>query len=84
VKIGDEVVIYAPLELFAGDYETYHGYIYSINGQTEPTAIQTIAAEKKEKQEKTTIYNVKGELQTATLDTLPQGIYVVNGKVVVK
>lgn len=84
VKIGDEVVIYASLEFFAGDYETYHGYIYSINGQTKPTAIQTIAAEKKEKQEKTTIYNVKGELQTATLDALPLGIYVVNGKVMVK
>lgn len=81
VKIGDEVVIYAEMELFAGDYETFRGYIYSINGQTKPTDIQTITAKK---QEKVIIYNIKGELQTATLDALPHGIYIVNGKTVVK
>ena len=81
VKIGDEVVIYAQMELFAGDYETYHGYIYSINGQTEPTGIQTIAAEK---MEKGTIYNIKGEKQNAALNALPHGLYIVNGKTVAK
>lgn len=81
VKIGDEVVICAQMQLFAGDYETVHGYIYSINGQTEPTAIQEVAADKLTK---STIYNVKGEQFTAPLSSLPRGTYIVNGTTIVK
>ena len=82
MKIGDEVVVYAKMELFAGDYETYRGYIYSINGQTEPaTAIQTISSPN---QKNPTIYNIKGELQTAPLNALPRGIYIVDGITVIK
>lgn len=78
VNIGDEVVICAKLEFFAGDYETYHGYIYSINGQTTPTGIQTIKANN-------AVDNAFYDLQGRKIanSKLPKGIYIHNGKKVV-
>lgn len=49
-----------------------------------PTAIQTVKQDAATFDGPATIYNVKGELQTAPLDALPQGVYIVNGKTVVK
>ena len=49
-----------------------------------PTAIQTVKQDAATFDGPATIYNVKGELQTAPLEALPHGIYIVNGKTVVK
>ncbi len=78
MNIGDEVVICAKLEFFAGDYETYHGYIYSINGQTTPTGIQTIKANN-------AVDNAFYDLQGRKIanSKLSKGIYIHNGKKVV-
>jgi hypothetical protein len=49
-----------------------------------PTAIQTVKQDAATFDGPATIYNLKGELQTAPLEALPHGIYIVNGKTVVK
>lgn len=49
-----------------------------------PTAIQIVKQDAATFDGPATIYNVKGELQTAPLKALPHGIYIVNGKTVVK
>ena len=49
-----------------------------------PTAIQTVKQDAATFDGPATIYNVKGELQTVPLEALPHGIYIVNGKTVVK
>ena len=77
VKAGDEIVINTNLEIFAGNIETWHGYLYSINGQTsKSTGIEAITAKKLEK---SVIYNLQG----VRVDNAQKGLYIINGKKVV-
>ena len=74
VKAGDEIVINTNLEIFAGNIETWHGYLYSINGQTsKPTGIEAVTAKKLEK---SVIYNLQG----IRVDNAQKGLYIINGK----
>ena len=53
--------------------------------EMEPSAIQTVKKDAAVTLNgPATIYNLKGELQTAPLEALPHGIYIVNGKTLVK
>ena len=74
VKAGDEIVINTNLQIFAGNIETWHGYLYSINGQTsKSTGIEAITAKKLEK---SVIYNLQG----IRVDNAQKGLYIINGK----
>jgi len=74
LKAGDEIVIYTNLEIFAGNIETWRGYLYSINGQTsKPTGIEAVTAKKLEK---SVIYNLQG----IRVDNAQKGLYIINGK----
>lgn len=74
VKAGDEIVINTNLQIFAGNIETWRGYLYSINGQTsKPTGIEAVTAKKLEK---SVIYNLQG----IRVDNAQKGLYIINGK----
>ena len=74
LKAGDEIVIYTNLKIFAGNIETWRGYLYSINGQTsKPTGIEAVTAKKLEK---SVIYNLQG----IRVDNAQKGLYIINGK----
>ncbi len=61
----------------------YAGFVRGLNGG-EPTGIDSIEADKKVDTSKG-IYNLNGmRMPTTSLDELPSGIYIVNGKKVVK
>ncbi len=61
----------------------YAGFVRGLNGG-EPTGIDSIEADKKIDTSKG-IYNLNGmRMPTTSLDELPSGIYIVNGKKVVK
>lgn len=77
VKAGDEVVVYASLQIYDGTPETWRGYVYSINGQTsEPSGVQTLIAEKSEN---AAIYNLQG----VRFFKPRKGPNIINGKIVV-
>ena len=52
--------------------------------EMEPSAIQTVKQDAAAFDGSATIYNLKGELQNAPLEALPHGIYIVNGKTLLK
>jgi hypothetical protein len=61
----------------------YAGFVRGLNGG-EPTGIDSIEADKKIDTSKG-IYNLNGmRMPTTSLDELPSGLYIVNGKKVVK
>jgi GH35 family endo-1,4-beta-xylanase len=61
----------------------YAGFVRGINGG-EPTAIDGVKVGKTDNASKS-IYNIKGvRMQATQLDELPSGLYIVNGKKVVK
>ncbi len=61
----------------------YAGFVRGLNGG-EPTGIDSIEADKKVDTSKG-IYNLNGmRMPTTSLDELPSGLYIVNGKKVVK
>ena len=61
----------------------YAGFVRGLNGG-EPTGIDSIEADKKVDTSKG-IYNLNGmRMPTTSLDKLPSGLYIVNGKKVVK
>lgn len=61
----------------------YAGFVRGLNGG-EPTGVDSIEADKKVDTSKG-IYNLNGmRMPTTSLDELPSGIYIVNGKKVVK
>ena len=61
----------------------YAGFVRGLNGG-EPTGIDSIEADKKIDTSKG-IYNLNGmRMPTTSLDELPAGIYIVNGKKIVK
>ena len=61
----------------------YAGFVRGLNG-SEPTAIDKVLADKAVDTSKG-IYNLQGIRMSATsLDELPSGLYIVNGKKVVK
>ena len=62
---------------------TYAGFVRGLNGG-EPTGIDSIEADKKV-DTSNGIYNLNGmRMPTTSLDELPSGLYIVNGKKVVK
>ena len=66
-------------------YKTTEGWKDFVNiVEMEPTAIQTNKQDATTFDGPATIYNLKGELQTAPLEALPDGFYIVNGKTLVK
>ena len=66
-------------------YKTTEGWKDFVNiVEMEPTAIQTNKQDATTFDGPATIYNLKGELQNAPLEALPHGIYIVNGKTLVK
>ena len=61
----------------------YAGFVRGLNGG-EPTGVDSIEADKKVDTSKG-IYNLNGmRMPTTSLDELPSGLYIVNGKKVVK
>jgi len=61
----------------------YAGFVRGLNGG-EPTSVDSIEADKKVDTSKG-IYNLNGmRMPTTSLDELPSGLYIVNGKKVVK
>ena len=78
MKAGDEVVICAMMMYYGTSPEFYPGYIYSINGKTSKTSgIQTITAEKLKN---TAVYNMQG----VRVNKSQKGLFIINGKKVVK
>ena len=77
IKVGDEVIVYGKLTLYNNEYEMNTGnYLYSINGSTY-NAINNIEA----KQEgKAVIYDLQGR----RVSKAAQGIYIINGKKVLR
>lgn len=77
IKVGDEVIVYGKLTLYNNEYEMNTGnYLYSINGSTY-NAINNIEA----KQEgKAVIYDLQGR----RVSKASQGIYIINGKKVLR
>ena len=61
----------------------YAGFVRGLNGG-EPTAIEKVEGDAKIDTSKG-IYNLNGmRMQATSLDALPSGLYIVNGKKVVK
>lgn len=75
-----------PVGIWDSNYyrkHVYAGFVRGLNGG-EPTAISSSVAEKAIDTSKG-IYNLNGvRMQTTSLDELPAGLYIVNGKKVVK
>ena len=75
-----------PVGIWDSNYyrkHVYAGFVRGLNGG-EPTAISSSVAEKAIDTSKG-IYNLNGvRMQTTSLDALPAGLYIVNGKKVVK
>lgn len=77
VKAGDEVVLYASLQIFEGTPEAWRGYIYSVNGQTSrTTGMQTLTVGKPEN---APIHNLQG----VRFFKPRKGPNIINGKIVV-
>lgn len=75
-----------PVGIWDSNYyrkHVYAGFVRGLNGG-EPTAISSSVADKTTDTSKG-IYNLNGvRMQTTSLDELPAGLYIVNGKKVVK
>ena len=75
-----------PVGIWDSNYyrkHVYAGFVRGLNGG-EPTAISSSVADKTTNTSKG-IYNLNGvRMQTTSLDELPAGLYIVNGKKVVK
>ena len=75
-----------PVGIWDLDYyrkHTYAGFVRGLNGG-EPTAVNNIESDKTIDTSKG-IYNLVGiRMQATSLDELPSGIYIINGKKVVK
>ena len=75
-----------PVGIWDLDYyrkHVYAGFVRGLNGG-EPTAINGVKVDKTDNASKS-IYNIKGvRMQATQLDELPSGLYIVNGKKVVK
>lgn len=75
-----------PVGIWDSNYyrkHVYAGFVRGLNGG-EPTAISSSIADKSIDTSKG-IYNLNGvRMQTTSLDELPSGLYIVNGKKVVK
>ena len=75
-----------PVGIWDGNYyrkHVYAGFVRGLNGG-EPTAISSSVADKSIDTSKG-IYNLNGvRMQTTSLDELPAGLYIVNGKKVIK
>ena len=75
-----------PVGIWDSNYyrkHVYAGFVRGLNGG-EPTAISSSVADKTTDTSKG-IYNLNGvRMQTTSLDELPAGLYIVNGKKIVK
>lgn len=75
IKVNDEVIVYGKLTLFGTTYEIdQNNYIYSLNGET---AVNNVAAEIKKSG---AIFDLSGR----RVSKAQKGIYIINGKKVVK
>ena len=74
-----------PVGIWDTDYyrkHVYAGFVRGLNGG-EPTSIDGVKVDKTDNTK--SIYNIKGvRMQATQLDELPSGLYIVNGKKVVK
>jgi len=76
IKLGDEVIFYGNLTKYNTTYETTQGAeLVQLNGKAEFDAINSIQAEKN-----TAIYDLSGR----KLSKAQKGLYIMNGRVIVK